>query len=349
MNTVQPIKTAIIGLGMMGFSQFRNCFLPSDDYEVTAVCEIYEPNIERFKTYCAEHDLNVPLYKDYKEMLQNADFELAVIVTPDYQHEQQAIDCLTAGKHLRLEKPMAISLEGCERLIETWKQHPQIVQIGYELRYSDTIEKMRTYLPLIGQPKMLWCHEFRHPFLHKDGLIPDWIIQKQYSGGTLLEKNCHHFDLFNMFADSEPVSVYATGDNQVIYKDTDVLDNAFVTVNYKNGIHAMLSLCMFSPELKNQKHMHALEIGILGDQGRMELKDDTLYVWDRNGKSETIYTYLRSNYEAHSEDIERSLKELADCIRHNRQPFTDIYTGLYSSRISIAAEESVRTGQIQYL
>ena len=67
MNTVQPIKTAIIGLGMMGFSQFRNCFLPSDDYEVTAVCEIYEPNIERFKTYCAEHDLNVPLYKDYKE------------------------------------------------------------------------------------------------------------------------------------------------------------------------------------------------------------------------------------------------------------------------------------------
>lgn len=348
MSKNHPIKTAIIGLGMMGFSQFRNCFLPMKEYEVTAVCEIYEPNIKRFQNYCNEHNLEIPLYHDYKEMLEKADFELAVIVTPDYQHEQQAIDCLKANKHLRLEKPMSISLDGCNRLLEVWQSHPQIVQVGYELRYSDTIEKMRSFLPLLGQIKMIWCHEFRHPFLHKDGLIPDWIIQKKYSGGTLLEKNCHHFDLFNMFAGSEPVSVYAVGDNQVIYKDTDVLDNAFVTVNYKNGVHAMLSLCMFSPELKNQKHMHALEIGILGDQGRMELKDDILCLWDREGKSETVYTYLRTNYEAHSEDIERSLIELADCIHNGKQPFSDIYAGINSSKVSLAAENSASTGQIQY-
>ena len=347
--TEKPIKTAIIGMGMMGFSQFRNCFLPMKQYEVTAVCEVYEPNIIRFNEYCESHGLHIPLYTDYKEMLETADFDLAVIVTPDYQHEQQAIDCLKAGKHLRLEKPMAITLEGCERMIDTWKEHPQIVQIGYELRYASVITKMREYLPMIGTPKMIWCHEFRHPFLQKDGLIPNWITKKQYSGGTLLEKNCHHFDLFNMFAGSKPVSVYASGDNQVIYKETDVLDNAFVTVNYANGMRAMLSLCMFSPELKAQKHMHALEIGVMGDKGRMELKDDCLYVWDRDGKSETSYTYLRTNFEAHSEDILLSLEELANCIYENKQPYTDIYTGHDSARISLAAEKSAENGTIEYL
>lgn len=336
-------------MGMMGFSQLRNCFDALPQYEVTALCEVYEPNILKVRKYLEDTGRDIPIYTDYHQMLEKADFELAVIVTPDYLHEEIAIECLKAGKHLRLEKPMAITLEGLWRIVDTWQAHPQIVQIGYELRYAAAIEKMYELLPHIGTPKMIWCHEFRHPFLKKDGLIPDWITKKQYSGGTLLEKNCHHFDLFNMFAGSEPVSVYASGDNQVIYKDTDVLDNAFVTVNYKNGVRAMLSLCLFSPELKTQKHMHALEFGILGDKGRLELKDDNLYLWDREGKSETHYAYLRSNFESHSEDILRALNELSDCIYHNRQPFADIYTGLNSAITALAAEASAKDGSIKII
>ncbi len=336
-----PIKTAIIGLGMMGFSQLRNCFLPHSDYEITAVCEIYEPNIQRFNQYIQDHHLKIQLFRDYKEMLEKADFELAVIATPDYQHEQQAIDCLKAGKHLRLEKPMAITLEGCNRIIETWKSHPQIVQIGYELRYSTLFKKMVQYLPLIGQPRMIWCHEFRHPFLQKNGPIENWITQKKYSGGTLLEKNCHHFDLFNKFSGGHAVSVYAVGDHQTVYQHTDVLDQAFVTVTYDNGVQANLSLCMFSPELKSQRHMHALEFGIMGTEGRLELRDDTLYVWDRMQKGEFCYTYFRTNTEAHTDDIIPSLDELAECIRTGKQPETDIYTGLESAQIALAAEKSV--------
>ncbi len=343
---MERIKTAIIGMGMMGFSQLRHCFLPSKDYEVTAICETYAPNIQRVEHFIQEHHLNIQVYTDYRQLLKEADFSLAAIVTPDFTHEQIAVDCLNAGKHLRLEKPMAISNEGCLNIYKAWKKHQQIVQIGYELRYSPVISQMRRLLPMIGTPKLLWCHEFRHPFLKKDGDVPDWITKKACSGGTLLEKNCHHFDLFNMFSGAKPISVYASGDNQVIYKDTDVLDNAFVTVDYSNGCRAMLSLCMFAPELKHQKHMHAFEFGIIGDEGRVEIRDDTVYFWNRSADSELIYTYLRENHEAHSEDIIPSLNELADCIRNNRQPLADIYTGLESSRLALAAEASASSGQI---
>lgn len=347
---MDKIKTAVIGVGMMGFSQIRNCFMPMEEYEVTAVCDVYEPNLKRVTAYFEDVGAEVEIYRDYHELLEKADFELAVIVTPDYLHEEIAAACLEAGKHLRLEKPMAITEEGLRRIVEVHRQHPQVVQIGYELRYADIICKMREWLPKVGAPKMIWCHEFRHPFLQKDGLIPNWIIHKKYTGGTLLEKNCHHFDLFNMIAGCNPVSVYASGDNEVIYQDTDVLDNAFVTVEYENHMRAMLSLCMFSPELKGQQHMHALEIGIMGDKGRIEIKDDVLYFWDREGKGELSYRYMRENFEAHTEDIIPSLRELADCIRGEKKaPYADIKTGYTSARLALAAEKSAETGQVIYL
>lgn len=344
---MEAIKTVVIGAGMMGYSQIRNCLEPLTDYDITAVCEVYEPNIRRINDYFTGKGKTVPVYRDYRELLEKEEFSLAVIVTPDYLHEEIAVACLRAGKHIRLEKPMATTVGGLKNVMDACREHPEcIVQIGYELRYADVIVKMRNSLPQIGSPKMIWCHEFRHPFLKKEGLIPDWIRKKEYSGGTLLEKNCHHFDLFNMIADAKPLRVYAAGDNSVEYRDTDVLDHAFVTVDYENGMRANLSLCMFCPELKGQKHMHALEIGVIGDRGRLEIRDDDLYVWDREAKREEHYAYLRDNFEAHSEDILPSLRELARCIREKRQPLTDVRTGLQSALLALAAETSAHEQRI---
>lgn len=344
---MERIKTAVIGAGMMGFSQIRNCFEPLEEYEVTAVCEVYEPNIRRVSEYFRETGRKVRIYNSYQELLEKEAFSLAAIVTPDYLHEEIAVACLKAGKHVRLEKPMATTMEGLKAVLAAHRERPdRVLQIGYELRYADAVRKMKKNMNEVGNPKMLWCHEFRHPFLKKEGLIPDWIRKKEYSGGTLLEKNCHHFDLFHMVAKAKPVQVYATGDHTTEYGDTDVLDSAFVIVEYENGVRASLSLCMFAPELKGQKQMHALEFGILGDKGRMELRDDDLFIWDRESRGESHYTYLRNNFEAHSEDIIPSLKDLALCIREGRQPETDVWTGLQSAMVALAAEKSAAEGRI---
>ncbi|QQO09503.1 Gfo/Idh/MocA family protein [Breznakiella homolactica] len=343
---MERIRTAVIGLGMMGFAQIRNCFSAVDDFEITAVCDNHEPNLVRAVEWFKSKGQTVESYTDWRELLDKADFDLAVIVTPDFLHEEMAAACLDAGKHLRLEKPMATTVEGCRRIIDAWKRCPRIVQVGFELRYSNLIVRMREQQERLGNLRMVWCHEFRHPFLKKEGSTPDWIIQKKYSGGTLLEKNCHHFDLFNMIARAKPVSVYASGDNKTIYAATDVLDNAFVTVEYENGIRAMLSLCLFSPEKKGQKHLHALEVGLLGDRGRMEMRDDDLYFWDRECMNEERISFLRENCEAHAEDIIPSLRELAQCIRENRQPYTDLCTGLNSTLVALAAEQSAAEKRI---
>ncbi|MEA5010470.1 MAG: Gfo/Idh/MocA family oxidoreductase [Angelakisella sp.] len=340
------IKVGVIGTGMMGSSQIRNCFGKLPQYEITAICDNYQPNLDAVSGWLADKGQKVASFTDYKEMLQQADFDLAVIVTPDFAHEEQAVACLNAGKHVRLEKPMATTPQGCKNILEAYQKSGKVLQIGLELRYAYLTRRMQELKERLGSTKMVWCHEFRHPFLDKTGSVKNWIIEKRFSGGTLLEKNCHHFDLFNMVAGAKPVRVYASGDNQVIYQHTDVLDNAFVTVEYENGIRACLSLCMFAPEKKGQKHMGALELGILGDKGRLELKDDELYFWDRDCHTEEHYHFNRSNFEAHSDDITPSLIELAGCIETGTQPYTDIRTGINSAMVGMAAELSAEEKRI---
>ena len=119
----------------------------------------------------------------------------------------------------------------------------------------------------IGEIKTIRILEHRFPFLDK---VKQWNKFSKYSGGTLVEKCCHYFDLMNLFAGARPVSVYAAGSKAVNFLDfeyagekSDILDNAFVIVTYANGVRANFNLCMFSP-------MFYEELVLCGDEGRLK-------------------------------------------------------------------------------
>ena len=142
------------------------------------------------------------------------------------------------------------------------------------------------------------------------------------------------------------MSVYASGDGLVEYAKTDILDNAFVTVEYENGIRAMLSLCLFAPKKIAGSSLNELEMGLLGNRGRLELRGDEVFVWDRETGGEERWHYARENFEAHSDDIIPSLVELADCIRSGGEPLTGIQAGINSALVSFAAERSAEQKRI---
>ena len=279
-------------------------------------------------------------------MLDECEFELAAVVTPDFLHEEMAVACLRAGRHLRLEKPMALDPGGCARVIEAAERAGTVVQIGLELRYADLVVRMRECLERLGRLKMLWCHEFRHPFLAKPGSVPDWIVQRRYSGGTLVEKCCHHFDLFNEFARARPATIYASGDHEIEYARTDVLDNAFAIVDYENGVRAGLSLCMFAPPNDGRPGLSTLDIGLLGDAGRMEMRDDELLVWDRFKPGATRFRHERIDQRGHDDEIIPSLHDLARCIRSGERPVADLRAGLNSVMVAWAAELAAQERRI---
>jgi len=341
---VEPVRVGVIGFGMMGRMQAVGCFgALKEEFRLAAVCDDHPPHLAAARELFGD---GVRYFDDYRRMLDECDFELAAVVTPDFLHEEMAVACLKSGRHLRLEKPTALDPGGCARVIEAAERAGTVTQIGLELRYAELTARMRESLGRMGRLKMLWCHEFRHPFLAKPGSVPDWIVQRRYSGGTLVEKCCHHFDFFNEFARARPLAVHASGDHEVEYARTDVLDNAFATVDYENGVRAGLSLCMFAPPKEGRPGLTALEFGLLGDAGRMEMRDDELFVWDRAVPGVSRFRPERIDLVGHDDEITPSLRDLARCIREGRRPLADLRAGLDSVMVAWAAEESARERRI---
>ncbi|CAL4996666.1 unnamed protein product [Urochloa decumbens] len=158
------------------------------------------------------------------------------------------------------------------QVIEAAKQRPDIiVQVGLEYRYMPPVAKLIDIVKsgTLGQVRMVAIREHRFPFLVK---VNNWNRFNCNSGGTLVEKCCHFFDLMRLFAAANPVRVMASGAIDVNHKDEmyngkvpDIIDNAYVIVEFDNGSRGMLDLCMFAEGSRNEQ-----EISVVGDIGKGE-------------------------------------------------------------------------------
>jgi len=122
----------------------------------------------------------------------------------------------------------------------------------------------------IGTLRMLSIREHRFPFLKKIG---DWNRFNRNTGGTMVEKCCHFFDMMRLIVGSEAVRVYCSGAMDVNHQDErydgekpDIIDNSYTVVDFDNGVRAMLDLCMFAEGAENQE-----EIAAVGDAARLEV------------------------------------------------------------------------------
>jgi len=141
------------------------------------------------------------------------------------------------------------------------------VWVAMEYRYMPPVQHLRSALAdgVTGPLQMLSIIEHRFPFLEK---VNDWNRFNRYSGGTLVEKCCHYFDLMRLLVPSAPVRVYASGAADHNHQDErydgsvpDIVDNAYVVVDFDGGERAMLELCMFAEGSRYQESIVALGPG----------------------------------------------------------------------------------------
>ena len=190
----------------------------------------------------------------------------------------------------------------------------------------------------IGPVRMMSCKEFRVPF--RDG-VDNWRRSLERTGGSLLEKNCHHFDLFNWYAESKPVKVSAIGGNRGADADTDsgMLDHAWVNVEYANGARASLGLSLFQPD-------GYLELGTLGDDGSAVCTspDEKLMIKNRQGEQRYDYGHLDDCPFDHGGEVEQHLA-FVERIRTGRPSEVTPEEIRDAHLICAAAEHSIRTGE----
>jgi predicted dehydrogenase len=270
----QPLRYGVIGTGMMGVEHIANIG-HLDDAVVTAVAD---PHAESLDWAQLSVGLDVPLarFESYHDLLASQLCDAVVIATPNHTHVQVLSDVLATDLHVMVEKPLCTTVDDCRAVMaiaaERAASVPQrCVWMGLEYRYMPPTQRLVSEVRGggLGDVRMVSIREHRFPFLPKVG---NWNRFSRNTGGTLVEKCCHFFDLMNLLVGRRPVRVMASGGQDVNHLDEcydgerpDILDNAYVIVDYPDGVRAALDLCMFAEATKNEQ-----EISVVGRMGKAE-------------------------------------------------------------------------------
>lgn len=266
--TISKVRYGIIGCGMMGQEHLRNiALLPG-----ASVTRIFEPDDAMAD---ASLSMTPGSQRSFSlaEVVTSPDVDCLLVASPNFRHAEQLAD-IAALRPLPvlLEKPACTSLDSLRDLALLRKAYPAPIWVAMEYRYMPPVARLTEEAHSqihTGPLSMLSIREHRFPFLVKVG---DWNRFNRYTGGTLVEKCCHFFDLMRHVLRSEPVRVYASAsvahnhlDERYADGVPDILDNAYVVVDFANGQRAMLELCMFAEGARYQE-----EISLVGSRGKAE-------------------------------------------------------------------------------
>jgi predicted dehydrogenase len=349
------VRYGIIGSGMMGLEHLWNLHhVPG-----TAVTAIADPNApSREATILFDEGRNeIVEFDDHRELLASGLVDAVIVASPNVTHRAILDDVLATDLHLLVEKPLCTTVADCHAVIAAAEARRErgcdaVIWVGLEYRYMPPVARLIAEVQggAIGPPKMVAIREHRFPFLRKVG---DWNRFNRNTGGTLVEKCCHFFDLMNHIVGDRPVRVMASGAQDVNHLDEvydgevpDILDNAMVIVEYEGGARASLDLCMFAEASEHQE-----ELSVVGPLGKIEAFLPScevrvgLRAEGRAGIRAEVVHDDRVAYEGfhHGSSYLEHLDLLA-AIRAGSAPAVDLHAGLRSVAMGVAAHRSIDTG-----
>jgi predicted dehydrogenase len=263
---MKSVRYGIIGCGMMGQEHLRNIALLPD----AEVIAIYEPDAA-MRARAATLAPSAQMVDSLQAVLAHDAVNCLLIVSPNHVHLGQ-LEQIAAVRPLPVlvEKPLFTDETEVARLNALRAQYPAPIWVAMEYRYMPPVAHfIDNVQDATGGIKMLTIREHRFPFLEKVG---DWNRFNRNTGGTLVEKCCHFFDLMRLIAGCNPVRIMASGGQSVnhlteVYKGetSDIWDNAYVILDFENGMRGMLELCMFAEGARFQE-----EISAVGPKGKIE-------------------------------------------------------------------------------
>ena len=361
------LRYGVIGTGMMGGEHLLDLgHLPGA--EVVAIHDPEAASVEWGLTCVAAGPggerarERVRVHASIDSLLSDDEVDVVVVTTPNHTHAAVLDSALCTDKHVFVEKPLCTTVEDCARVVELAAARQAITWMGLQYRFMPTSAVMLELLSrgVCGTTRMVTIREHRFPFLAKVG---NWNRFTRNTGGTLVEKCCHFFDLMRLVAGADPVRVMASGGQDVNHLDErydgeipDVLDNAFVVVDYANGVRGLLDLCMFAEGGRFEQ-----ELSVTGDAAKLEatVPGEVVWVGERAtagppgsppGAGVREVPALMDPRVPHP-DLHQGASymehvHLAEAIRSGQPPAVTVTEGMWAVATGVAAHRSIDEGRV---
>ena len=370
-------KVGIIGVYGRGMHAYK-AHQPEKGFEIVMGAEPFDPparctSLPDFKPF-TEHFPNAELVKDYKELLANKEIDTVFIMTPDFCHEEHAIAALEAGKNIYLEKPLAISLEGCDRILRTAFRTRSKIFIGHNMRHFPVILKMKEVIDsgIIGDIQCGWCRHFVG--YGGDAYFRDWHSEQKNTCGLLLQKGAHDIDVMHWLMGSVSKRVVGMGMLSVYDKCArrdantpgnakwdegqfppleqsgfspviDVEDHNVVMMQLANGSQAVYMQCHYAPDAERN-------YTFIGTRGRVENIGDydncQVQVWTRRGPRSTpdIIHNLKPVSGGHGGADDPIIDNFLDFIANGAKTNTNPVAARDAVAVGVLGHYSMRNGNI---
>lgn len=323
MNT-EEIGFGVIGLGM-GSNRCK-MVVNTPGARLVAVADI---NTQKAQEIANQH--GVDWYTDYHKMLERKDLDVAFVMTPSGMHAQMAIDAAQMGKHVIVTKPIEVTLEKADRMIQVCKDCGVKLAVDFEQRYAPhnlrikkAIEDGKLGKLVLGEARMKW----RRTQKYYDGWHGTWEMD---GGGSLINQTIHWIDLLLWFMG--PVeSVF--GRTGIFTHEIETEDLGAAVLTFKNG--AMGTVLGTTTWYKDDDPV----VEVHGEKGYVGIKGGELALWEFQEKfEENLPEHWPTNV----------VEDMIGALRENREPLINGSEGRKSLELVKAIYESDRTEKVTKL
>lgn len=334
-----PLQVGVIGYGYLG-AHYASAVARLPDAQLAGVAA---PSHERQVAARAAYPA-ARVVGDYRELLDVDDIDLMIVAVPNSLHFGIGTNVLRAGKHLLLEKPLALNLVDCDRMLALARKQRRMLAIGHQWRVSPLCKAIAQLLEeeVIGRPLFGELSLARAPYRLGSG---GWRFDPERVGSWVFEETLHLFDLARWYlgARGEPVSVYARGNT----RDPDhprLQDNFSSVVSFPDHSFATLSQSLAS-------FGHHLSIKVTGTRGmlwgtasRIDVKDARVEATLRYGHGSDVHEAPRETLTSDRDEFQTQLAAVVKCVRDGAAPPCSGEDGRWSTLLGLAARDSAESG-----
>lgn len=336
------MNMAVIGVGYWGGNLARVLFqLPT--CRLHSVCDIRQKCLEYFKRSFPTVETSL----DYKTLLKDREIEAVVVATEAQYHYQIAKDCLEAGKHTLVEKPLSLTSRECRELIEIAEKRKRVLMVGHTFEYNAAVRKLKEYVVNGELGKIYYIYSSR---LNLGKIRQDINAMWNFAP--------HDISIILYLMGCEPIMVSAQG---LCCIQEGIEDVVFMHLEFPNGVSAHIHISWLDPNKVRKMTVVGSKKMIIYDDIESDAK---IQVYDKGidkkkleeslGEFETFgdFQLLLRAGDIHMpkidfvEPLKVECSHFIECVKEGRKPLTDGYDGLRVVKVLEAAQRSLDNGGI---
>lgn len=335
------LKFAIVGCGriakrhadLLGREQISGA-------KLIAVCDVVAEKAAKFG-----QEYGVPHYLDMHEMVVATTPDVIIVLTESGNHARHVIDLSRHGKHIVVEKPMALTLDDADAMIHACDKAGIRLFVVKQNRFNVPVRKLREALEegrfgkiVMGTVRVRWCRP--QSYYDQDSWRGTWRMD----GGVLTNQASHHVDLLEWMLGSVE-SVFAMSRTALV--DIEAEDTAVVALRFKSGALGVIE----ATTAVRPKDLEG-SLSILGEGGSVEIGGfavNKMKTWDfvdkRPDDDKVLEEYSVNPPNVYGFGHQAYLEHVVDCIRNEKKQLVDGLDGRRSLELINAIYESVETGK----